>query len=389
MKQIFPKEIIENTIEVHQFSHSTKSKAIYALLLTALLTVFVLLPFINVTIHSSARGIIKPNKERVLMNTINSGRIVSSNLVNNSLVKKGDTLLMLDATVINEKIKLSNTQIKDLELFVEDLSVLTSLEKIKFKKIISPKYQKEYLLLQEKLINLQTRYEKALHDYNRNKTLYNKDVIAKVEFENIEFEYNLSKNRITELKQQQRSIWQTNLAEYKNTLIEFESKKEQLFEDISHYTISAPIDGTLLSVSNLAPGTYVNVGHTFAEISPNTELLVECFVSPSDIGLLNDENKTSFQVDAFNYNQWGLVTGKIIDIGKDIEMINNEPVFKIRCMMNEQSLQLKNGFIGKLKKGMSLTAQFEVIDRSLFDLLYDKMDDWLNPSRNEITSLKS
>jgi len=389
MKQIFPKEIIENTVEVHQFSHSTKSKIIYALLLTALLTAFIVLPFINVTIHSSARGIIKPNKERVLMNTINSGRIVSSNLVNNSLVKKGDTLLTLDNTIINEQIKLSNQQINDLSLFIEDLKILTSLKNIDLKEIISPKYQKEYLLFQEKLINLQTRYKKALHDYNRNKILYEKDVIAKVEFENIEFEYNLAKNSIAQLKQQQRSVWQTNLTEYKNTLIEFKSSKEQLFENISHYTITAPINGTLLNVKNLAPNTYVSGGQSFAEISPNTDLLVECFVSPSDIGLLNKDNVTNFQVDAFNYNQWGLVTGKIIDIGKDIEIINSEPVFKIRCMMNEQSLQLKNGFIGKLKKGMTLTAQFEVIERSLFDLLYDKIDDWLNPSRNEITSLKS
>lgn len=32
-KQIFPKEIIENTLEVHQFKHTNKSKIIYSIIL--------------------------------------------------------------------------------------------------------------------------------------------------------------------------------------------------------------------------------------------------------------------------------------------------------------------------------------------------------------------
>lgn len=33
MKNIFPKEIVENTIEVHRFKHTVKSKIIYSILL--------------------------------------------------------------------------------------------------------------------------------------------------------------------------------------------------------------------------------------------------------------------------------------------------------------------------------------------------------------------
>jgi hypothetical protein len=32
-KQIFPKEIIENTLEVHHFKHTNKSKIIYSIIL--------------------------------------------------------------------------------------------------------------------------------------------------------------------------------------------------------------------------------------------------------------------------------------------------------------------------------------------------------------------
>jgi hypothetical protein len=36
---------------------------------------------------------------------------------------------------------------------------------------------------------------------------------------------------------------------------------------------------------------------------------------------------------------------------------------------------------GNLKKGMTVSAHFKLARRSLFDLLYQKMDDWVNPSQ--------
>lgn len=79
-----------------------------------------------------------------------------------------------------------------------------------------------------------------------------------------------------------------------------------------------------------------------------------------------------------------MATGHIIDIGRDIEFIENTSVFKVQCHINEKALTLKNGFEGKIKKGMTLNAQFKLAERTLFDLLYDKVDDWVNPSQKEI-----
>ena len=73
-------------------------------------------------------------------------------------------------------------------------------------------------------------------------------------------------------------------------------------------------------------------------------------------------------------------SGHIIDIAKDIEFIDNQAVFKVFCKLNDTHLQLDNGYEGSLKKGMTLTAKFLLTKRSLFDLLYDKVDDWINPS---------
>ena len=54
-KQIFPKEIIENTLEVHQFKHTNKSKIIYGIILLALISALISLPFIKVTIYNTSQ----------------------------------------------------------------------------------------------------------------------------------------------------------------------------------------------------------------------------------------------------------------------------------------------------------------------------------------------
>lgn len=46
-------------------------------------------------------------------------------------------------------------------------------------------------------------------------------------------------------------------------------------------------------------------------------------------------------------------------------------------------ISLKNGYTGKLKKGMTLRGVFVVVKRSIFQLLFDSVDDWVNPNTSK------
>lgn len=107
--------------------------------------------------------------------------------------------------------------------------------------------------------------------------------------------------------------------------------------------------------------------------------MVECYVSPSDIGYLEEGNEVSYQIDAYNYNQWGLAKGRITDISNQPYQKDGSVYFLVKCELSEKSLKLKSGYEGKLKNGLTLTSRFHITRRSLFDLLFDKTDDWLNP----------
>lgn len=90
-------------------------------------------------------------------------------------------------------------------------------------------------------------------------------------------------------------------------------------------------------------------------------------------------------MDAYNYNQWGLLEGKVIQIDKNltVNQQTGESFFRVLCSMDKTFLQLKNGYKGKIEKGMTLTTRFHLIDRTLWQLLFDHVDNWFNPKLKE------
>ncbi|AIY12736.1 HlyD family secretion protein [Cellulophaga baltica] len=387
MKQIFPKEIVDNTAEVHQFRHSTKSKIIYTIFLLALVAAFIALPIFKVKVYTTAPGIIKPDRERTTLTVINSGKINFNSIKNNKIVNKGDTLLIIDNNGLSQQLELTGFKQEEIAAFCSDLVVLLDKKLMRSTDLSTPKYQRVYIQYDQKLRELNTRLQKIKIDYTRNIALFDKGVIAKAEYQNSKLDYDLALGEVYQFKKQQENTWQADLTELSTTLKELRSNEIQLVKSKTQYVITAPVSGTLLNVKTYEIGGFISSGMQLAEISPDTDLLVECFVNPKDIGLLKKHNKINFQIDAYNYNQWGMASGEIVEIGNDIELIENQPVFKVRCKLNQSHLALKNGFQGNLKKGMTLSANFELTERSLYDLLYDKMDDWLNPNSGGIAKL--
>ncbi len=379
MKNIFPKEIIANTVEVHQFKHQTKNKVIYTILIISVLCLCASLPFIFMDIYSSAQGILKSHKERNQITSLHSGKIKTIFIEENKYVQQGDTLLTIDNAAGLAKLKLLNDQLEEVEKFICDLNYLSNTKSLSLDSLHSFLYQKQYLLYIQKLRELQTRRFKTKKDFIRQQKLYKKEVIAKLEFENSKYNFEISLNELDHFKKQQLNQWQSKLTEQKNKSKELKSSIFQLNDEQKNYIITASIKGTIQNLKGLEAGNFIIAGTSIADISPDTDLIAECYINPSDIGMLKKNNEVKFQINAFNYNQWGMATGKIISISKDITIVNNMPLFRVICSLDQKQLKLKNGFEGELKKGMTLNARFFIINRSAYDLLYDKADDWFTP----------
>jgi HlyD family secretion protein len=154
----------------------------------------------------------------------------------------------------------------------------------------------------------------------------------------------------------------------------------QIDTDRMNYSLVAPVDGVIQGMNHIYEGSVLQQGETIGVISPESTMIAECFVPPRDVGLLKRGQETWFQIDAFDYNYFGALKGEILSIEDDYNLVDNQPVFKVRCGFDSSRVALRNGFTGELKKGLTLQARFIVAERTLWQLLFDKLDDWLNPA---------
>ena len=127
-KQLFPKEFLSHSFEVHQFQHDKKSQRIYWVILLFLVAVLFSLPLIKVNVYTTVRGMIKPKEERFVLRANAGGQVVYSQLMPNKTVKKGDTLLRLSHPILDEKKTLLSEQIAEHKALLNDLATLTQTE---------------------------------------------------------------------------------------------------------------------------------------------------------------------------------------------------------------------------------------------------------------------
>jgi multidrug resistance efflux pump len=367
---------------------TVRSQLLYTTVLLAIATSIIALPFIYVDISVQATGLVRPVSERSEIKAIMGGTIEILSVGENQAVKAGQPLIQLQTDIIDTKLRLLEIQKAERAGYIRDLEQLTHLPEHRLflaTGLVSPLYRQLYEQFRYvSLENLQTQ-QKRKRELQVSQKLYNDKVIARMEFEDREFAYKTVAAQNRTLVERQRSEWQSALTEHRLVLTELQSQERQLRQEQALYTIKATVGGTISQLEGRYVGSSVQAGEIIGVISPDSTLIVECHADPKDIGLLHPRQKVRFQIDAFNYNQWGVLEGQVLSVANDFTLIDNgaasqRPVFKVRCRLNKSYLTLKNGYRGYLKKGMNVHARFLITRRSLFELIYDKADDWMNPA---------
>ncbi len=372
------------TVENLYYRNKVRSISIYTVFLAALVVVFSLLPVIKVDVSTQSRGMVRSVSENVPVSTVVSGKVTFINLRNNQNVQKGDTLLTLETTPLDTQTTMNTDLQTDLYAVLNDLNKITAGNTSGLQTV---EIQREYQAYVQKHQELLAGLQQAQRVYNRNKTLYDQGVISASEFEKYEYDLQTAQISLRTQEQQQQASWQTHRREILQQIKNYGGTINQIEANKKNYTVTAPISGSIMNYNGIQKGTFLNASQTVAEISAHDGLLVEAYVSPNDIGLIRKGQTINLQVDAYNYNQWGMLSGKVADIDQNITLQQDgSAFFKVRCLLDKKYLQLKNGYKGQVKKGMTLTVRFIINRRSLWDLLYDKVDNWLNP---KILTVKS
>jgi membrane fusion protein, peptide pheromone/bacteriocin exporter len=377
--KLIPGEVAEFVVESYLSTVKTKSILIYTVTVLVFFAAILSLIILSIQVSVQSSAFIRPVTEISTIRSLVNGRLRESFVYENKSVLAGETLFIIESEILSEREKNLIAKIDEAKLFIEDYGKLLHTQ-VEINELQTPLLQQLLLNYKQKMFDATARFSKVKADYNRNKKLHQERVIADSEFENFQFELTKATNDMEQIKQSQLSQWQNELRSYEKEWLDLAGQLAQLQKEKENLSIKAPVSGNIQNLAGLYQGSLVFTNQDMAQISPDTSLLVEAYLNPNDIGLIQKGMSARFQVDAFNYNQWGVATGKVVEISSDIHIVNDKPVFKVKCILDKTFLQLRNGYKGYLKKGMSLQARFIVTERTLWQLLYDKVDDWVNPN---------
>jgi HlyD family secretion protein len=345
-------------------------------LLSALLSLF----FLKAAISVKSIGLTRPFNERTEIKPPLSG------IIENLLVKEGDTvrqgqlLATIKDNISSPKLLLNEFELSQRQGFIHDLELLLNTENYQKLPLKTPLYRQQLSRFLFQLSDQQAAIKKIAREQEINNTLIKDKVIAPKEHFDKEIEAERLNAAFEAFKNEQLTNWQNDLQRYRLEVSQFTAQQRQIETDKRNHYLYAPVSGVVQSINTRYAGGFVSAGETLCIISPQSNLIGECYVSTRDVGLLKIGQQARFQIDAFDYNYFGILTGKIISIDNDFTLMDNKPLFKVRCSFDSTQLLLKNGYKGELKKGLTFQARFIVAERTLWQLLFDTMDDWLNPA---------
>jgi HlyD family secretion protein len=384
---MIPFSLSDYTLESYLTRITVRSKIIYWIIIGIVTFGVGILPFIYIDVSVIARGYFQPDIEKQVICAPFSGKVIFSSVRSGKKVNRGDTILIIDSETIRARQESLEQSMEENNNSILDLRKLTGIESgedpLSEEELISPRYISEYANFGKQHFIQFQKFRKTATSHDRNKLLYQQKLIPDAEFENSLFSYSEESETLNHIFLNQKTAWQSDLAQRKNDSVRSTAELKQCAEELSNRVVLAPLDGEIIQSSDIQVGSIVAANQRVVEISPDGELLATCFVKPADIGMIHENQHVTIQVDSFKYNEWGMLKGSIIDISDDMIVENSSAAFfKVRCKLYSKSLALKNGYTAEMKKGMSLNARFQVTRRSLFNLLFDKADKWFNPYMN-------
>jgi HlyD family secretion protein len=358
-------------------SISAGSRIIYLLCLLLIVGGLISLPLVRVHVSVTGKGIIRPSQEKANIIPVTSGLVEEVYASEGDYIKMSDPILKVRSFDAARNLQLLKMELTDTDQYLEDLEgLLKDPQTLPVRQQFRTAY-KEY---HHHLDYLTLMFEKSRKEWIRQTGLYRDGLISEKEYDDLTFSKNKAEQERVRFISGSKGDWQeeyTNYLDRKRTLI---IKIQQTEERIRRSLILAPVSGSLEEFSGIFPGSVLQAGETIGVISPDSKLIGEIYMHSKDIAYLSTGQKVSIQVDAFPSREWGLVNAEIYEISDDYIWLNQQAVYRIKCCFPEKSLVLRNGYEGELIKGMTFQARCLIAPRSLFHLLTDKADDWLDPA---------
>jgi hemolysin D len=218
-------------------------------------------------------------------------------------------------------------------------------------------------------------------------------------------EFNVQRHRYQESSAALATIAEQQaqaIEEYRRTrlseLAEAERKARGLYEDLlkaEHRTalqiLTAPVDGTVQQLAVHTIGGVVTPAQTLLVLVPlDSRLEIQAMVLNRDIGFVHAGQEAEVKVDAFNFNRYGLIHGKVVSLSPDAitrekpsgkrestrqtpeedtsEPNDQELVYAARISLERSQMQVEDKLLD-LAPGMAVTVEIKTGWRRIISYL--------------------
>jgi HlyD family type I secretion membrane fusion protein len=228
----------------------------------------------------------------------------------------------------------------------------------------------EGILAQEQLFEV----EQAVREHERLVT-QNQGEIEQYQAEDDRLRAGLSQKQAegqqNELETQQRlqqlereaADMAAKVAETQTLLKAAQTKLEQM-------NLYAPVNGVISSLNVHNAGEVIQPSQTIAEIGPDgAPLVLSAFLPNQEAGLVDEGMQVHVKFDAFPYQEYGVVSGRIISISPDAK--HDEQLgagYRVKVAL-EPNTKARHGI--ELKAGQTANAEIVTRQRRILDLLLD------------------
>jgi HlyD family secretion protein len=368
--RIFEDPNLKNTNGTFFSDQNSISHAIYLIIILLLISLAIGMAVVNVPVFIQSRGIIRPSAEVNQILAPVQGIIDSLYADENQPVRKGQIILKLESEKETLQKKLLENELSELQAWLDDLKIILH-KNADIREIKTEKIRLDFNIHLQQLNDIEQRMQIAGTDYQRYTRLWQDKFISQKEYEESALKYKSLQSEKEKLNSEKRRQWINESVELtlKESLLTKQISEINFF--IEKSVIIAPVSGIIQGIRNNYKGEICMAGKAICNLIPDTGLMAEMFIPPKDIGFISPEQDVRLLIDSYDYKYWGVLKAKCSSISADVEVSQNQALYRVICSIpTDSELKYRNSK-AKPGKGMTLTAQFLVMEKSVWQLLLD------------------
>ncbi len=156
-------------------------------------------------------------------------------------------------------------------------------------------------------------------------------------------------------------------------IIELENNLVKAKQILAQTTITAPVDGTVLSLTVKTIGGVVNAGQQLAQIVPErVPFYVDAALDNQDVGFVKPGQRVVVKVATYPFQRYGYLEGTVENISPDaIQDDKKGLIYKAKIKLNDEKSSKQNQL--KLLPGMSVSAEITTGQRRIIEFFLDPL----------------